>query len=373
MLSKQILLRYKTPMLVLLSITLIVMGAILSGAFSAKKVVTEQPPIVRSLTVKMSSAEQSAKYAGEVRGRYESQLAFQVSGKIIRRNIELGSQVAAGSVLMEIDPKDVQQTVNISAAQVLSAQSQLKLAENNLHRYQALFAQGAVSRVILEQYENAYAAALAASRMAAAQNSQGTNQLDYTVLRATTSGVISAINVEAGQVVSAGQAVVTLVQDGEREIEIDVPENRYEDILKAKEIRVSFWALPDRIIEGKVREISPMADKTSRTYKVRIQLTNPPTELKLGMTASVTTSVNTGNASNSLTYIPLSAIYQTGSTPSVWVVSAGAVSLRPVKLGNFGDSSVQVLSGLKDQDIIVTAGVHKLKEGQKVRMAGESN
>ena len=118
MLSKQILLRYKTPMLVLLSITLIVMGAILSGAFSAKKVVTEQPPIVRSLTVKMSSAEQSAKYAGEVRGRYESQLAFQVSGKIIRRNIELGSQVAAGSVLMEIDPKDVQQTVNISAAQV---------------------------------------------------------------------------------------------------------------------------------------------------------------------------------------------------------------------------------------------------------------
>ena len=173
--------------------------------------------------------------------------------------------------------------------------------------------------------------------------------------------------------VSAGQAVVTLVQDGEREIEIDVPENRYEDILKAKEIRVSFWALPDRIIEGKVREISPMADKTSRTYKVRIQLTNPPTELKLGMTASVTTSVNTGNASNSLTYIPLSAIYQTGSTPSVWVVSAGAVSLRPVKLGNFGDSSVQVLSGLKDQDIIVTAGVHKLKEGQKVRLAGESN
>ena len=156
MLSKQILLRYKTPRLVLLSITLIVMGAILSGAFSAKKVVTEQPPIVRSLTVKMSSAEQSAKYAGEVRGRYESQLAFQVSGKIIRRNIELGSQVAAGSVLMEIDPKDVQQTVNISAAQVLSAQSQLKLAENNLHRYQALFAQGAVSRVILEQYENAY-------------------------------------------------------------------------------------------------------------------------------------------------------------------------------------------------------------------------
>jgi RND family efflux transporter MFP subunit len=373
MLSREILLRYKTSVLIFLSITLIALGTILSGAFSTKKTVIEHPPVVRSVTIKMSGFEQSAKYAGEVRGRYESQLAFQVSGKIIRRNIELGSQVSAGSVLMEIDPKDVQQTVNISAAQVLSAQSQLKLAENNLHRYQALFAQGAVSRVVLEQYENAYAAALAASRMASAQNSQGTNQLDYTALRATTSGVISAINVEAGQVVSAGQAVVTLVQDGEREVEIDVPENRYEEILTAKEIKVSFWALPDRIIEGKVREISPMADKTSRTYKVRIQLTNPPAELKLGMTASVSTAGAAANSSNSLAVIPLSAIYQTGNTPSVWVVSAGVVSLRPVKLGNFGDSSVQVLSGLKDQDIIVTAGVHKLKEGQKVRLAGESN
>ena len=373
MFSRKILHRYKTPLLILLSVTLIVLGVILSGALSNKKTTTEQPPLVRSIAVKLSGAEQSAKYAGEVRGRYESQLAFQVSGKIIRRNIELGSQVTAGSILMEIDPKDVQQTVNISAAQVLSAQSQLKLAENNLHRYQALFAQGAVSRVILEQYENAYAAALAASRMASAQNSQGTNQLDYTTLRATTSGVISAINVEAGQVVAAGQAVVTLVQDGEREIEIDVPENRYQEILNAKEVKVSFWALPDRVIEGKVREISPMADKTSRTYKVRIQLINPPAELKLGMTASVSTAVTSAGGSNSSTYIPLSAIYQTGNTPSVWVVNAGAVSLRPVKLGNFGDSSVQVLSGLKDQEIIVTAGVHKLKEGQKVRLAGEAN
>ena len=204
--------------------------------------------------------------------------------------------------------------------------------------------------------------------MASAQNSQGTNQLGYTALRSTSAGVVSAINAEAGQVVAAGQAVITLVQDGEREIEIDVPENRYEEILNAREIKVTFWALPNRVVEGKVREISPMADKTSRTYKVRIQLINPPAELKLGMTASVSTAVA---GSVATAQIPLSAIFQTDATPSVWVVNNGIVALRPVKLGNFGDSSVQVLSGLKDQDIVVTAGVHKLKEGQKVRLAGE--
>lgn len=368
MISKELLHRHKLPILLVLAGCLIVAAVSLSGALGNKKIVSEQPPLVRTTTVKMIGATQSAKYAGEVRGRYESQLAFQVSGKIIRRHVELGSMVDAGSLLMEIDPKDVQQTVNITAAQVLSAQSQLKLAENNLKRYQTLFAQGAVSRVVLEQYENSYAAALAAARMASAQNSQGTNQLGYTALRSTSAGVVSAINAEAGQVVAAGQAVITLVQDGEREIEIDVPENRYEEILNAREIKVTFWALPNRVVEGKVREISPMADKTSRTYKVRIQLINPPAELKLGMTASVSTAVA---GSVATAQIPLSAIFQTDATPSVWVVNNGIVALRPVKLGNFGDSSVQVLSGLKDQDIVVTAGVHKLKEGQKVRLAGE--
>lgn len=368
MILKELLHRHKLPLFLLLAVCLVAIAVILSGAFVNKKAVIEQPPLVRTTTIKMSSSAQAAKYAGEVRGRYESQLAFQVSGKIIRRHVELGNMVEVGSVLMEIDPKDVQQSVNITAAQVLSAQSQLKLAENNLNRYQALFAQGAVSRVVLEQYENSYAAALAASRMAAAQNSQGANQLDYTALRSTQTGVISAINVEAGQVVAAGQPVLTLVQNDELEVEIDVPENRYEAILNASDITVSFWALPGRSLQGKVREISPMADKTSRTYKVRIQLINPPADLKLGMTASVNSAVTSSAAT---AQIPLSAIYQTGSTPSVWVISNGVAALRSVKLGDFSDSSVQVLSGLNDQEIIVTAGVHKLKEGQKVRLAGE--
>ena len=121
---------------------------------------------------------------------------------------------------------------------------------------------------------------------------------------------------------------------------------------------------------GSVREISPIADKTARTYKVRISLKNPPPELNLGMTANVSTSIA---AIQSSAYIPLSAIYQTGATPSVWVAANGAVSLRPVTLGAFGDGTVQVLSGLKNNESIITAGVHKLKEGQKVRLAGETN
>ena len=114
--------------------------------------------------------------------------------------------------------------------------------------------------------------------------------------------------------------------------------------------------------------MAPIADKVSRTYKVRIQLVNPPPELKLGMTASVSVA-NVGQ--QTAVVVPLSAIYQTGASPSVWIVKDGTASLRPVKIGEFGDGSVQVLEGLADKDIIITAGVHKLKEGQKVRLAGD--
>ena len=343
----------------ILTICLIIVGC------SQATTKVEEAPLVRSQTVKMDGNGKNASYSGEVRGRYETQLAFQVSGKIIQRNVELGSIVSPGDVLMEIDTKDIQQTVNISSAQVYSAQSQLNLAQSNLERYRKLYEQGAISGAQLDQYQNAYNVALAAVRQSSAQYTQGANQLGYTTLVSDSPGVISSIGAEAGQVVSAGQTVLTLVQDGEREVEINIPENRVDELRKAGQINVSFWALPDILTGGKVREISPMADKISRTYRVRISLINPPPGMKLGMTANVIVANSTGQQT---AYIPLAAIYQTGDTPNVWVINNDVVSLRPIKVGAFGDNKIQVLEGLQDGDVIVTAGVQKLREGQKVRI-----
>lgn len=348
------------------SAILILTAALLAGCGNGKP--AADAPLVRTEIFKQGGSAQAASYSGEVRGRFESQLAFQVGGKIIRRGVDLGSVVSAGDILLEIDPKDISQTVAVTSAQVYSAQSQLKLAEANLNRYRQLYEQAAVSRAQYDQYQNAYDAAVAAARQASAQYSQSANQLDYSTLRADAAGVISAVNVEAGQVVSAGQAVVTLVRDGEREIEIDVPENRLDALRKAADIKVSFWALPGTVVAGKVREVAPMADKVARTYKVRISLPAPPPELRLGMTATVTVA---GAAGAATAYIPLSAIYQPGSAPGVWVVKDGAVSLRPVSLGAFGDGKVELVSGLESGETIVTAGVHKLQDGQKVRTAGD--
>lgn len=347
-----------------MTISILMLCLVFAGC-SKTTTALEEPQLVRSQVVKMDGTGQSASYSGEVRGRYETQLAFQVSGKIIKRNVELGSVVNAGDVLMEIDAKDIQQTVNSSSAQVYSAESQLNLAQSNLERYRKLYEQGAISAAQLDQYQNAYNVAVATVHQSSSQYAQGANQLGYTTLVSDSAGVISGINAEAGQVVSAGQAVLTLVKDGEREVEINVPENRVDELRKAGQIRVSFWALPDLLAEGRIREISPMADKVSRTFKVRISLINPPAGMNLGMTANVIVANPGGQPT---TYIPLSAIYQTGDMPNVWVINDGVVALRPIKVGAFGDNQVQVLEGLQDGDRIITAGVQKLREGQKVRI-----
>jgi len=350
----------------LAAIALCIAGLLFWKAYSQPAATVETIPLVRAAVVCAAGELENYTYAGEVRGRYESQLAFQVTGKIIRRNVQLGSVVNAGDILLEIDPKDLKQTVNSSSAQVHSAASQLKLAESNLQRYQQLYAQSAISRAQLDQYENAYEMAQAAVQQASAQYGQSSNQLDYSLLYADTSGVISSINAEAGQVVSAGQTVLTIVQNGEREVEISVPENRIEELRKATHLTVSFWALPDLKVNGKVREVAPMAASATRTYQVRISLLNPPPQIKLGMTAAVSLT-SAGDQNASLISLPLSAIYQTNDTPGVWVVTDHTAHLRPVQIGDLGNDQVQV-TGLRPGEIIITAGVHKLREGQKVRL-----
>lgn len=325
-------------------------------------------PVIRTQTITDTDNSLLLNYAGEVRGRFETQLAFQAGGRIVARNIELGSKVNSGDTLMQIDPKDIQQSNNTAAAQLSGAQAQLELASKNLERYQQLYDKQAISRLQLDNIQLQYQSALVGYRQASAGYTQSSNLLEYTMLVANAPGVISAISAEVGQVVSAGVPVAVLVQDGDREIEISIPESRIQNFKNAQEITVQFWALNNTTSHGRVREISPMADTATRTYKARISLIDPPPNLALGMTANV--FINTGKQLAVL--LPISALYQPQTQPFVWIVQDNKVQLRPVAVGEFTGDKVQILSGLQAGDCVVTAGVHKLRENQVVRLsAGE--
>lgn len=325
----------------------------------------EDIPLIRTMIVSADNVNRNYVYSGEVRGRYESQLAFQTSGKILKRYVERGSPVRPGQVLMEIDPQDIRQLVAIQQAQVAAAKSALQLAEQNLKRYKKLFEQEVISKAQLERFENARDSAQAGVEQAQAALTQAKNQMEYSFLRADKPGVISMIMVEAGQVVGQGQSVAVLVQNGDREIEISVPENRINDLRKSSRIKITFWAMSDIVAEGNIREIAPMTDPISHTYRVRILMPKPPSEVKLGMTASVHLAAS--DDISPTPYIPIYALYQTGDKPQVWIVQDDCVHLRAVKTGEFGSKDIQVISGLNPGDEIATAGVHKLREGQRIK------
>ena len=347
---------------------LMIISSIIWGGKSRQEPIAQEIPLVRSVIVKSAAIPEQFSYSGRVRGRYESQLAFQVNGKIIQRNVELGSVVKNGQILMQVDPVDIQQGVNGASAQMASAESQFQLAKDNLDRFQKLYADRLISKAEFDTYRNAYEIAAAGLNQARTQYADATNRYNYCFLRANAPGVIAAVNAEVGQVIGAGQPVVTLVRDGDQEIEINIPENRLEEIRNAKQLAVTFWALPKRKITGKVREVAPMADPISGTYSVRVSLLNPPPALKLGMTATVTLA----DAEPAQTVlIPLTAIIQTGKLPAVWLVRDGRVHLRMIRIGSFGDNQVRVLAGLAEGERIVTAGVHTLREGQRVRVGDE--
>lgn len=332
----------------------------------------EKDPLVKTMVIGDGTGDSSGKYPGTVKGRYETNMAFQVSGRILQRNVQVGDRVHAGQVLMVIDDRDVVQSSNQGDAQVAAAKAQLELARSNLNRYSALYAQEAISASVLDQYQTAYNAAQASYDQAVAAATQGHNSLGYTNLIATSDGVVSAINVEAGQVVSAGTPVLTLVQTNELEVETSIPESRIGEIALGQQADVSFWSLKGQSVTGTIREIAPMADSVARTYRVRISLPQRPEGLQLGMTASAKfagMAAAQAAESDNAAILPISAIFQNGDTAQVWLVDKDSLtlSLQTVQVEDFSANELKV-HGLKDGDIVVTAGVHKLREGTKVRL-----
>ena len=318
------------------------------------------PPLVRTVTVGDAAASEGG-YTGTVRGRYETRLAFQVGGQILSRNVNVGAHVRAGDVLMVIDARDVQQQANATNAAAQAARSRYELARTERARYEQLYAAQAISEAMLDQYRTNERAAEAAYRQAVAQDTASHNALGYTNLVAGADGVISNITAEEGQIIAAGQTVMTLTQEGEREIEIAVPESRLAEVAVGMPAAVSLWA-NSAAYTGTVRELSPVPDAASRTYTARIALTDAPADLPLGMTARV----RLGAAAAAGIVIPLSALYQTDDAAQVYVVEDGAVHLQPVAVTAFRDSDA-VVTGLAPGAVVVTAGVHQLHDGEKVR------
>lgn len=322
---------------------------------------------VRAEQVGLQAGRSDVRYSGEVRARYETDLAFRVAGRVQARKVEVGSQVKAGQVIATLDPQDYALAVRAAQAQLAAAESDARLAQQELQRFGELRAQNFISQAELDRRQNNTEAALARVRQLRAEVSQLRNQQAYTQLTAPQAGVVTAIDFEAGQVVAAGQPVAQLARSGEREVRIDVPENALDALRKAQALTIRLWSAPGVSYAGRLRELSPVADAASRTYSARVSFLKPDAGVKLGMTATV----EVGNAAAPGLSVPQSALFRINGQPQVWVLDATThqVSARSVQLGEMSGDRATVRSGLQAGEWVVTAGVHKIAPGQQVRLA----
>lgn len=334
----------------------------------------ESPEPIRSVklwTVGSSDLNVQGEYAAEVRARTESRLGFRVGGKILVRQAEPGQRVQAGQVLAEVDVQDYALAAQAAQAQVIGASAQRDLAASDFKRYEALLAQNFISAAELERRSASLKAAQSSLDQAQSQAQSLANQAGYAKLLATTSGVVTGVDAEPGQVVSAGQPVVRFAQDGPRDAVFAVPEHVVGRLKLGQKMSVTVGNTT-QTFQGRVREIGASADAATRTFMVKLALEKAES-LSLGMTLNVQAPQLAGSQSDVIK-LPTSALRQESNQTTVWVYDpqTSTVLSRVVQVATADGNDVVISSGLKPGQQVVSAGVHVLSPGQKVTVYNAS-
>jgi membrane fusion protein, multidrug efflux system len=352
--------------------TILVAIGMLTGLTACSKPAPVAEPVraVKVLQVGVSSVEGGREYAGEVRARVESRIGFRVGGKIIQRRVELGQQVKAGQVLAQIDPQDYQLAADAARAQVTAASTQRDLAAADFKRFQALKDQNFISGAELERREATLKAAQAQVSQAQAQLKAQGNQAGYATLVAPTSGVVTGVEAEVGQVVAAGTPVLRVAQDGARDVVFNVPEDKLRGMAVGAPVLVKRWAQAGDMT-GRVREVGASADPLTRTFpiKVAVDAAQAPA---LGSTVYVYPEV--GSAAPQVIKLPTSALFLQAQQTHVWVLDKPSMTVKsiPIQIATADGNEAIVASGLQPGMLVVSAGVHVLSPGQKVTIFKEN-
>lgn len=339
----------------------------LSLAGCSPKPAAEEPVrAVKLVTVGNSQATATLEYSGEVRARIESRLGFRVAGKLVQRQVDVGQHVQPGQVLAQLDGNDYALAAQAAQAQVAAASTQRDLAAADFARYQALKDKNFISGAELDRRSASLKSAQAQLDQAKANASSQSNQSGYTRLVADVAGIVTAVDAEPGQVVSAGTPVVRIAQDGERDVVFAVPEDKRSLVRMGQAVQVRPWTDGAELLQGKVREVAAAADPVTRTYTVKVALagTNAP---PLGATVHVLPE-GMGPAGLEVIKLPTAAVREQGGQSSVWVYNpqTHTVKSQPVTIATADGNEAVIAQGLTPGMQVVAAGVHVLTEGQQV-------
>ncbi len=323
------------------------------------------PRPVQVTTVAFRPSEADRTFVGIIRARRESDLSFRVGGKVVQRLVDVGDRVQAGQVIARMDPEDLRLELQSAEAEFSAARANLAQTTSEDKRYSTLTQRGFASTA--DQERKGLAKEEAVGRLERAQRALdlARNKLAYADLVSTVDGVVVSTAAEPGQVVSSGQTVARVAPLDEKEAVVALPETALA-LARASHASVTLWAEPGRAIPAKLRELSPQADATTRTYAARFSLEGADDTVALGMTATVTLRPA---GTVQVASLPLSAVFDKGLGPHVFVVdpASKAIAARPVAVVGYTDRAVLVASGLSAGESVVAMGAQTLEAGRVVR------
>jgi len=333
----------------------------------------EAPEIrpVRTVIAAKGESAETVVLTGHIQADDEPSFAFRLGGRVIERPVSVGDRVKAGQVLAKLDPENELSALRSAQSALSAAQAQLNYARADFERQRQLLANGHTPRARFDQAQKALQNAQSQVDDAEARLEIATDRVSWTTLTADAEGTVTARGAEPGEVVQAGQMIVRLARQGGRDAVFDVPAQLLRSAPNDSEITVRLTDDPSAAATGRVREVAAQADPVTRTFEVKVGLSDPPEAMRLG--ATVTGSVKL--ASEPVIAIPASALTELNRQPAVWIVDPKAltVSMRNVELLRHDPGTVVIAQGLETGDIVVTAGVQALHPGQKVRLLGSSS
>ncbi|VXC73105.1 RND family efflux transporter, MFP subunit [Pseudomonas sp. 8Z] len=328
-----------------------------------------QKPAVRVLVQRVEQVPGVAQtvLTGDVQARFVSDLAFPSAGKVTQLLVDVGDKVVVGQLLGRLDPLDLRATLETSTAQVQALQARVELARGDYARQARLLPQGYTNRNEYERTEAALKGAEAELMTAIARRQVAKDAVADADLRALADGVVVARPVSAGEVVQAGQMVLSLAQDEAPEAVFDWYEALPSGLEEGTSIALSALSEPGREAVGQVREIAPSVSASSGTLRLRVSLPAESGPWPLGSVVVAHLRETLG----SVVVLPWASLSRHQGKPAVWRLDAEQrVTLVDVEVLRYESGRVLVAAGLQDGDLVVAQGGQLLYPGQQVEVAG---
>ena len=330
----------------------------------------EQPSLITPENISVVDTMRIASgpsLSGELAAGKEAQVRAEVAGSVVQVYVETGQRVAAGASLARIDATTASAAELSARTGVTATEAQAAQAKKELDRSERLNAAGAIADRDLENARLAYSTAMAQLANVKSAYAQASKQLRSATVRAPFAGVVATKVVSAGDVVSPGAALFTIVDPKSMRLEAAVPAAQIGQIRIGMPVAFKVSGYSDRSFMGKVTRVSPVADPTTRQVMILASIPNSAGTLVGGLFAEGRVNAE----SRSAMVLPATAIDQRGATPAVMRLKGGRVERVSVVLGIRDDQreNYEITKGLQRGDTVLVGAALAIGEGKQVRIS----